>query len=148
MQFKDKNNNTFNIAITMGKVKKIKNELGIDLLNLFNKQENLEQINDPLTLVDLLYFLCEDQIAKAYKDEKEPDVAFGEALDMQILEEAGEVFMDALIDFFPDAKKKKLLRIKQTAVEMTAREDAQLDAKLEEVLAEMKSGQMSEDVKP
>lgn len=147
-KFKDKNNNSFTIEITLGKVKKIKAELGLDLLSLFTDTEAMEKINDPCAFVDLLYFLCEPQIKKAYKDaEEEPDVAFGEALDLDGLEEATKQFMDALIDFFPEAKQKKLLRIKEAAERMSKKEEEKMEMELEKVLQQMDSGELLPDVK-
>lgn len=145
--FKDKHNNNFHISITMGKVKKVKNDLGIDLLSVFSSKEQLEQINNPQTFVDLLFVLLEDQINKAYKDADDIELAFADALDLDILDQATTLFTDALIDFFPEAKKSKLLRLMEAAKEMSQKQEAEIDEKLEEAIQQMTSGTMSDDAK-
>lgn len=145
-QFKDKDNNSYNIEITLGKVKLVKEVMGIDLINLFQEQETLEQVTEPLTLVDLLYWLCEKQIKKVHGEEG-ADVAFGESLTMDHLEVAGEAFLQALINFIPAKKRERLLRLKAAAEEMMVKEEEKADQELESVLAKMKDGTILEDAK-
>ena len=147
-KFKDKENNSFSIDITLGKVKKVKSELGLDLLALFTDAETQEKVNDPLTFVDMLYLLCEEQIKRAYKDENQsPDIVFGEKLDLESLEEATGQFMDALIDFFQEAKRVKLLRLKQAAEKQMEKEEELMEKELEKVLEQMDSGELSQEAK-
>lgn len=96
------------MEINVAQIKKAKALTGVNVYGLVNDRgagplQELQQ--DVIAFVDLLYVLCEDQ-AKA---ESVSDEDFGRGLAGDSLAEAGKAFVRELIDFFPQARTRKVL---------------------------------------
>lgn len=100
--FNDNQNRTWTVAVTVGSIKRVKDLLGVNLLEAVTGDliEKLE--TDVILLVDILYILCKEEAdAKSVTD-----VQFGESLSGDSLEFATDAFLGELIDFFPQAKRQ------------------------------------------
>ena len=105
-KFTDTEGRVWNVQLTVHLVKEVKQRLDVDLLD--------EQVHETLTLltgdivksVDVLYILCSSQA-----DKKElSDVECGESLYCDVLFEGINSMVEALIDFFPNPKKRMWIR--------------------------------------
>lgn len=100
--FVDNSGKTWTVSITVGTIKRVKDLLGINLIQAITGDliEKLE--TDICLFVDILYVVCKDQAqANSISDEK-----FGTLLGGDSLEQATDCFLDELISFFPEAKRR------------------------------------------
>ena len=106
--FQDRYGQKWAVEITVGTIRRAKTMLGIDLYSLFDDNfAGLQKLSaNPAQLADVLFVCCKTQ-ADA---EKVTDEQFGEALAGDSLEAAGEAFVDAFLDFFPNRRAKQTLR--------------------------------------
>jgi hypothetical protein len=106
--FVDNSRRTWEIAINVAAVKRIRGLLGIDLYALVDDgfKSLSKLVSDPVTLADVLYCLCKDQADK----QSISDEDFGRALAGDAITHAADAFVEELIDFFPDARARASLR--------------------------------------
>ncbi len=105
-KFTDTEGRVWNVQLTVHLVKEVKQRLDVDLLD--------EQVHETLTLltgdivksVDVLYILCSSQADK----NEISDVEFGQSLYGDVLFEGINAMVEALIDFFPNPKKRMWIR--------------------------------------
>lgn len=103
--FTDTEGRRWTLNITIADVRRVRDQLDIDLMELV-EGGLLERIaGDPVLLVDLLYALCGDDAAAL------GDQAFGRSFDGDVIEQAQRAFVEAVIDFFPPAKRETLRRL-------------------------------------
>ena len=106
--FVDNSRRTWEVAINVAAVKRIRGLLGIDLYALVDDgfKSLSKLVSDPVTLADVLYCLCKDQADK----QSISDEDFGRALAGDAITQAADAFVEELIDFFPDARARASLR--------------------------------------
>jgi hypothetical protein len=106
--FVDNSRRTWEIAINVAAVKRIRGLLGIDLYALVDDgfKSLSKLVSDPVTLADVLYCLCKEQADK----QSISDEDFGRALAGDAITQAADAFVEELIDFFPDARARASLR--------------------------------------
>jgi len=106
--FVDNSQRTWEVAINVAAVKRIRGLLGIDLYSLVDDgfKSLSKLVSDPVTLADVLYCLCKDQADKQSITDEE----FGRALAGDAITQAADAFVEELIDFFPDARARTSLR--------------------------------------
>ena len=106
--FVDNSRRTWEIAINVAAVKRIRGLLGMDLYALVDDgfKSLSKLVSDPVTLADVLYCLCKDQADK----QSITDEDFGRALAGDAITQAADAFVEELIDFFPDARARASLR--------------------------------------
>ena len=106
--FVDNSRRTWEIAINVAAVKRIRGLLGIDLYALVDDgfKSLSKLVSDPVILADVLYCLCKDQADK----QSISDEDFGRALAGDAITHAADAFVEELIDFFPDARARASLR--------------------------------------
>jgi len=105
-KFTDTEGRVWNVQLTVHLVKEVKQRLDVDLLD--------EQVHETLTLltgdivksVDILYVLCSHQADK----NEISDIEFGQSLYGDVLFEGINAMVEALIDFFPNPKKRVWIR--------------------------------------
>ena len=132
--FTDNQKRTWQIALNVYEMKRIRAALGIDLVNVITLDKNgevkvdlIDRIaNDPCLLVDILWVLCEAEA----KEDGVTDVDFGSSLAGDAIEEATKAFLDELVDFFPGAKRLFLKK----AVELASKYASETKATLEKAL--------------
>ena len=106
--FVDNSRRTWEVAINVTAVKRIRGLLGIDLYALVDDgfKSLSKLVSDPVTLADVLYCLCKDQADR----QSITDEDFGRALSGDVITQAADAFVEELIDFFPDARARASLR--------------------------------------
>lgn len=106
--FKDAKGKDWVIEINVNAVKRIKNMTGVDVTKIDNGKDSVFAIlsEDMFLLADVLYAACKKQ---ADERQMSPD-DFGESLSGDVIESATEAFMDALIAFFPNPRRRDLLK--------------------------------------
>jgi hypothetical protein len=122
--FKDAAGRDWHVAINVAAVKRVKAARDIDLVAAVDPEARLLErlAGDPILLVDVLYVLCQPQAqAQNVSDEQ-----FGEALWGESLDRAIDAFLEALTDFFPQARRGVLrdLLAKWRALETKAAQAA------------------------
>ena len=133
--FKDNQGRSWNFALNVWEMKRIRASLGVDLVNAvaLGKDGNVQAdlvdriANDPCLLVDILWVVCEEQA----KEDGVSDVDFGSSLAGDAVEEATRAFLDELVDFFPGARRLFLCKAVELARRYAAQTDAALKAALE-----------------
>lgn len=103
--FQDGKGREWSIEINCYALKSIQKHLQADLMELVH--EGLEPIfNSPTLLCDILFVLCKDQADKR----RVKDDDFGMSLSGDVIKKATDALVEAIIDFFPDEKKREAIR--------------------------------------
>jgi len=96
------------ITITVDEIKRLRQTLDFDLL-VFDegKDSAFERLySDTVLLVDVIYVLCQDQVAERRLTERD----FARAMAGDTLSQATTAILNALTAFFPDPRRRALLR--------------------------------------
>jgi hypothetical protein len=139
--FKDTEGTEWQIALTLGVAKKIKDQAGVDLLDLDGGNLFQKLIDDPFTLGDVLYIACQGQAEKRSISAEQ----FADRLAGDAIAHGTSALLEALVDFFPSSKRPLLTRVlamaKRVEAEMIRVGTATLDdPKLEaHVLSQLSS---------
>jgi len=146
--FKDNANRTWTITLNVYAVKKVRDLLNVDLLDLSDsggdeaKPDNgllYRLIADPVLLVDVLYVICKDQADGA----NVTDEQFGRAMAGDVIDAATRAFLEELADFTPSprdrARARKVIDATWKLIDraqdvLDARADAELDRAAEAAL--------------
>ena len=128
--FRDSKNRTWTVEITVGAVKSVKALVGV---NLLDTQKVL--VLDVIEIIDTLYVLCKSQADQLGITDED----FGAGFGGDTLKEAVEVFQEAYIDFFPEARTRALLkrtldRVKTAETDHLDKIETKLDAKIDQAL--------------
>lgn len=108
-KFKDNKKREWILVISIPAAKRIKEMLGVDILDI---DEGLKQLSsDPILLCDVLFILIEAQADKKGVTDED----FGGALAGEGLQDACESFIEALINFSPPKRAKILRAMQETA---------------------------------
>ena len=113
--FVDNKGRQWTVTINVSTIKRVRALCNVDLYSLveatpegkadFSLLERLSQ--DPVLLVDVLFVICkQDADLRGVSDEE-----FGESMTGDTIEKAAEVFLDELVDFFPEVRRKVLNKI-------------------------------------
>ena len=103
--FTDSQGRTWNVTINVSAIKRVRDILGVDLLDVANGDLLSRLADDPCVLVDVLYVLCKPEAdAKGVTDED-----FGRGMVGGALDEASSALMKELLDFFPSALRARAL---------------------------------------
>jgi len=102
--FTDTTGRRWTLAITVAQVRKVKAALGVDLLGSADGQMFKEMARNPLDFCNLLWCLLERQAAAAGISEEQ----FWESADDTVLGDATYAFMQAVIAFSREDKRKPL----------------------------------------
>lgn len=106
--FTDRFGNQWTLDIAVPEIKAVREALGINLFDAFAGDYGLysEIISDPEKLVAVAYVLCRDQVAAKAMTAEE----FGHGMAGDALRALGDAFGEALVDFFPNARARELVR--------------------------------------
>ena len=107
--FTDNKGRVWEVELNIRQMKRVRDILGIDLVNIISTgkdgavaTDTLDRVaNDPILLVDILWVLCEGQAKPAGVTDDD----FGSSLAGDSIEEATRAFLDELVDFFPGARR-------------------------------------------
>ncbi|MBE3133406.1 MAG: hypothetical protein IMZ55_08020 [Acidobacteria bacterium] len=103
--FTDSQGRTWNVVVNVSAIKRVRDLLGVDLLDVANGELLSRLADDPCLLVDVLFALCKPEAdAKGVSDED-----FGRGMVGGVLDEASAALMKELLDFFPSAQRARAL---------------------------------------
>lgn len=143
--FKDTAGREWLVTISVAEVRRVRRTLSVNLADL-QAGKLLEQLSDPVTLVDVLYVLIEPQaFLRNLTDEQ-----FGQAMGGDVLTAAATALLEALCDFFPGASRELLRKIlaattqRQLEIEQLIRTDG--DRIVAEALGKEKSGVRRQEI--
>lgn len=127
-KFKDSEKRSWSLKITVGSLKKVKDDTTIDLGYIASgKLENLEAtLSNPFDLCAILYSLCEDQVEERNMTPED----FASMLHGDTFEAAIETFVESILDFYP-RQKAQVLRA------ALAKEKEKQDKQLKEAIKEL-----------
>ena len=147
--FNDNAGRTWSLTLNVWTVKKVRDLLGVDLLDLGGESASAQKpgllyrlIADPVLLVDVLYVVCKDQADGA----SVTDEQFGRAMGGDAIDAATKAFLEELADFTPSprdrARARKVIATTWAMIEkaqdvLDARAEKELPAAVETLLAEM-----------
>jgi len=147
--FKDNAGRTWSLTLNVWTVKKVRDLLGVDLLDLGGESASAQKpgllfrlIADPVLLVDVLYVVCKDQADSA----SITDEQFGRAMGGDAIDAATKAFLEELADFTPSprdrARARKVIATTWAMIEkaqdvLDAKAEKELPAAVETLLAEM-----------
>ena len=111
-QFTDTKDRVWEVELNVRQMKRVRDILGIDLVNVIQAgkdgavaTDTLDRVaNDPILLVDILWVLCEGQAKAAGVTDDD----FGSSLAGDSIADATRAFLDELVDFFPGARRRVL----------------------------------------
>lgn len=123
-EFKDAENRTWNLALTIGTARRLRDEVGVDFAALGDGKIFFELGSDPYKLGATLWVLVERQ---AERLSVTPE-AFVDALDGPAIDRSVEALLEAVVNFTPAAMRgpvKKLIEQvgRARTASMTAVED-------------------------
>jgi len=150
--FNDNAGRSWSLALNVWTVKKVRDLLGVDLLDLggesatgsSDKKPGLlfRLIADPVLLVDVLYVVCKDQADGAGVTDEQ----FGRAMGGDAIDAATKAFLEELADFTPSprdrARARKVIETTWAMIDkaqdvLDARAEKELPAAVEALLTEM-----------
>jgi hypothetical protein len=131
--FKDTNGREWLVTINVAQVRRVREKLSVNLADV-HTDAVLAKLQDPVTLVDVLFVLVEAQAHERHISDED----FAAGLGGDALEAACAAILEALCDFFPKAKRlilRKVLaettRRQQNAIE---RLESQVDELIQKAL--------------
>ena len=136
--FKDDAGRTWSLTLNVWTVKKVRDLLGVDLLDLGGDAATRDKpgllfrlIADPVLLVDVLYVVCKDQADGA----SVTDEQFGRAMGGDAIDAATRAFLEELADFTPSPRDRARARkVIETTWAMIDKAQDVLDARAEKEL--------------
>ena len=102
--FQDRSGKTWSTAVTVNTVRRVKELVGVDLLDVFNGRLFTQLMDDPVLLVNTLYAVCQPQA----EQNNVSDEQFGEQLVGDTIAEATAALTRGIIDFFPRDRRPVL----------------------------------------
>ena len=134
-QFTDTKERVWDVELNVRQMKRVRDVLGIDLVNVIQAgkdgavaTDTLDRVaNDPILLVDILWVLCEGQAKAAGVTDDD----FGSSLAGDSIADATRAFLDELVDFFPGARRLFLKK----AVDLARKYETENLGMLEKALA-------------
>ena len=104
--FKDTEGRKWTVQINVLACKRVRDELGVDLVNP-NVMETVSEIaGDLIRSIDILYLICKDQAQERGLSDED----FGRSLAGEGVEQAIVALVESLADFSPNPKQGELLR--------------------------------------
>ncbi|MGE4340608.1 MAG: hypothetical protein AB7E55_32360 [Pigmentiphaga sp.] len=103
--FQDNAGRTWTVAVSVDAVKRVRDLLKEDLLDIERVFPRL--LIDPILLCDVVYCVCKPQ-ADA---EKVSDVDFARAMAGDTIARAKAALIEELVDFFPEPSQQEMLRL-------------------------------------
>ena len=107
-EFTDNQDGVWRIVINVGVVKRVRDTLGVDLMDLLARGEGEEErllvrlMIDPVLLCDVIYCVCREQA-----DERgASDEDFGRAMAGDAIDAATQALLEEIVAFFPNARDR------------------------------------------
>jgi hypothetical protein len=119
------------IALNVGTAKRVQIETGINLYRLLEGEFSglAELLADPIKLAGVVWALVKpDALTRGVSAE-----TFLESLSGEVLERAGELLIDGILDFFPPRRREVLRRILEAARALNETKLRELETKVAEL---------------
>lgn len=113
--FKDVHRRDWVITIDVAALKRVRAIAKVDLCQIGTHAVDA-QLADPVTLVDAIYAICQPQAQKAGITDEQ----FGQGLAGDVIEQATAALLEAVIDFFPSARRPTLRAMRDKGEEIRA----------------------------
>jgi len=105
--FKDTEAREWTVKITVSTVKRVRDLIGVDLMDTVKAELIQEMHRDPVLLASVIFAVCKPQA-----DERGLTVEqFDDAMGGDVVQDASNAFFEALIDFFPAPRRGLLKQI-------------------------------------
>ena len=105
--FKDNAGRVWSVQLDVAALKRVRSLLGVNLLEVIESPKMIDKLsNDPVFLCDVLYAVVKPE-ADA---QKLTDEDFGRAMGGDALDGASTAFLEELVDFFPQSRRRLLRR--------------------------------------
>ncbi len=142
MKIKDKNGKEWPVDFDLGTLDQIKEDLGIDLLNLPLHPEQYQEIfNDTRTCCDLIYAMVETDLER--RD-------FLKLITKPVLEKIRTELQIELINFSPEGQRSELLELARKSgdcrKQILQQTVSQLEQRVQEVLPEVLDQTFNEEM--
>jgi hypothetical protein len=98
--FKDANGKDWVLAVNVTTRQKVRSDASFDVFGVVDKVE-IEKLEDPATLVMVIFSLCEDQA----KTDGVSAEQFAAAMVGDVLDSASDALFGAIADFFPKSRR-------------------------------------------
>jgi len=128
--FKDNAGREWQLAINAASLRRVRDLLDVDLLDVADGPLLERLSSDPILLVDVLYVLCQPQC----EAQNVTDVQFGEAMAGDAIEQATDALLEEMIGFFPGRRRailqKLMTKLKQaeaSAMDLAEQEIDRID---------------------
>ncbi|MEI8197016.1 MAG: hypothetical protein WCI73_14045, partial [Phycisphaerae bacterium] len=107
-RFTDRQGREWVLDLSVQDLKTVRSELDLNLFDAFadNYRSYNDLVSNPERLVAVVYLLCQRQAQVAGVSPED----FGAAIAGDVLASLGDAFTEALIDFFPNARGREVLR--------------------------------------
>lgn len=149
--FQDNQKRTWEVAITVDAVKRVRSLLDVDLLGLMEGKLLERLVTDPILLCDIIYVVC-----KPHADRDGiSDEDFGRAMAGDAIDDATTAVLEELADFFPKGRREvlrkaleKITKLEQMAMDAAAKvlDSGKLERQLQADLdAEIESAMQSSE---
>ena len=105
--FTDNAGRSWDVTIDVTAIKRVRDLVGVDLLEIVEGKLIDRLIRDPILLCDIVYAVCKPQA-----DEREPPVSdeeFGRAMAGDAIEHATTALLEDLVSFCPSPRDRKNL---------------------------------------
>src|SRR5690606_34815898 len=107
-QFTDTANRRWSLSLNVNAIKRVRDLTGVNLLRVLDEPELLSQISaDPIQFVDAVCAIVIPQAEELGVTGEQ----FGEAFDGEVIEAATSAFLEAVVDFFPGARRGTLRKV-------------------------------------
>ena len=149
--FTDTTGRAWTLAINVDAIKRVKALASVDLLDAVNGKLLEKLVSDPILLCDVLYSLCKPQADASGVSDSD----FGRSMAGDVIDLATQAFMEELVDFFPQARRRVLSKALAKLNNLQARALAAVEARLDspemdrqfaESLRQIESGSLSGSV--
>lgn len=136
------------LTVNVNTVKRVREALGLNLLEVLGGDVLERLAADPILLVDTLYVICQPQA----KERGLSDEQFGEAMAGESIGQAAAALVEALLDFFQPAQRQLLGKLwakiqqaegRATAAALTNLERPEIDEAIERVIQQGQQDMLS-----
>ena len=132
--FKDSKGNEWQVIVHYKSIEEVEFRVGLNLLNTANN--HFKELENPVYVGNALYVLCERQITSRGMD----DYAFGIAIAGDCYPKAVEALMRAIVNFFPNPRRRILTRI----VDAVVKENNLITESMNDITAEKLDAALAE----
>ena len=125
--FRDSNDKTWPVTITVATIKRVRDLIDIDLLAVAEGKLIDELVLDPVLLCNVLYAVCKQTADEAnISDEQFGELMAGDTIDLAV-----SALLEALVDFFPSRRRTILAKMTAKIRDLEATALAMAETKLD-----------------